>query len=237
MHNWMGVTLTCVVLSVSVDLHAAQTQPVPDNPLRAQTFLGFNPKTRCPDLLIADEGTRAVVVFWVPQSGTPSKIFIKSSSGSSALDSAAIGCVSKLRFAPATTLGTGDLIDSWQQIGFRWANQGTADEMRTMTSQNSPSGASRASGPIAGAPAQMTVNARQDQADSQTDSVIVHVCVDEAGKLTQEPTIVHSSGMAALDRAAVSIAASGSAYYRPDNSSNGSPISGCAQLAIKFDAK
>jgi hypothetical protein len=65
----------------------------------------------------------------------------------------------------------------------------------------------------------------------------VHVCVDQTGRLEQDPTIVHSSGVAAVDQAAVRIAASGSAYYRPDLSSNGPPVSGCAQLAIKFETK
>jgi TonB family protein len=237
MANWFSATLTCVVLSAPVDIYAAQTQPVPANPLWAQTFLGVNPKTQCPDLRIADEGTLAVVLFWVPRRGIPSQISIKSSSGSNALDSAAISCVSRLRFAPATTLGDGDPIDSWQQIAFRWAIQRNADEARAMTSQNPSSGASQAPEPIARAPAQMATNARQDDSSGQANSVTVHVCVDETGRLERDPTIVHSSGTASLDQAAVRIAASGSAYYRPDTSSNGPPVSGCAQLAIKFDVK
>jgi TonB family protein len=217
MHNWLGATLTCVVLSVPVDVHAAPVPPVPENPLQAQTALGFNPKTRCPDLRITDAGTMAVVVFWLPSSGIPSHISIRSSSGSNALDSATISCVSRLRFAAATTLGNGDPIDSWQQIALSWAG--------------------RPSEPIEGAPAKITANAKQDDSRSQANNVTVHVCVDEAGKLEQDPTIVHSSGIASLDQAAVRIAASGSAYYRPDTSPNGPPASGCAQLAIKFDMK
>jgi len=232
MNSWLGVALACAALGVPVNVHAAQTPPVPDNPLRAQTSLGFNLKTRCPDLRIADEGTTAVVVFWLPRSGTPSQISIRSSSGSNALDSAAISCVSRLRFAPATTLGDGDPIDSWQQIALRWANQGHSDEARAMTSQ----------GPSPGAPAQMAASARQetsggDATGGHADSVTVHVCVDATGRLEQDPTIVHSSGVASLDQAAVRIAASGSAYYRQDTSSNGPPVSGCVQLAIKFDVK
>jgi TonB family protein len=169
---------------------------------------------------MADEGTIAVVVFWLPSSGTPSHISIKSSSGSNALDSAAISCVSRLRFAAATRLGDGEPIDSWQQIAFRWINQGIADETRAMSS-----------------PAQMAANARQDHSAGDANSVTVRVCVDKTGRLEQDPTIVHSSGMASLDQAAVKIAASGSAYYRPDTSSNGPPVSGCAQLAIKFESK
>jgi TonB family protein len=217
MHNWLGATLTCVVLSVPVDVHSAPLPRVPENPLQAQTALGFNPKTLCPDLRITDAGTMAVVVFWLPVSGVPSHISIRSSSGSNALDSATITCVSKLRFAAATTLGNGDPIDSWQQIALSWA--------------------SRASEPIAAAPAKITANAKQDDSRGQANNVTVHVCVDEAGKLEQDPTIVHSSGITSLDQAAVRIAASGSAYYRPDTSPNGPRASGCAQLAIKFDMK
>jgi len=217
MRNWLGATLPWVVLSGPVGVHAVQVPPVPDNPLWAQTSLGFNPKTRCPDLRITDSGTVAVVVFWLPSSGIPSHISIKSSSGSNALDSATISCVSRLRFAAATTLGDGNPIDSWQQISLTWA--------------------SRASEPIAAAPAQITANVKQDDSGGQYNNVTVRVCVDETGKLEQEPTIVHSSGMASLDQAAMRIAASGSAYYRPDTSPNGPRASGCAQLTIGFYTK
>jgi TonB family protein len=235
MHNWLGVTLACVVLSVRADISAAEAQPV--TYIRAQTSLGFNPTTRCPDLRIADDGTMAVIVFWLPKNGIQSQISIKSSSGSNALDSAAISCVSKLRFASATRVGDGEPIDSWQQIAFRWANQGNADETRAMSSQNPSSGGSRSSEPIARAPAQIAANARQEDSGGRADSVTVRVCVDETGRLEKDPTIVHSSGITSLDHAAVRIAASGSAYYRPDTSSNGPPVSGCVQLAIKFEMK
>jgi hypothetical protein len=211
MRSWLGATLTCVVLNVPVHVHAAEVPPAPENPLQAQTALGFSPKKRCPDLRITDAGAMAVVVFWLPRSGIPSHISLKSSSGSNALDSATISCVSRLRFAAATTLGDGDPIDSWQQIAFGWAGRTPEPE------------------PIAGAPT--------DDTRGPANDVTVRVCVDEAGRLKQDPTIVHSSGMASLDQAAVRIAASGSAYYRPDTSPNGPAASGCAQLAIKFDVK
>jgi outer membrane biosynthesis protein TonB len=218
MHNWLGAILACVILSVVVNAHAAELPPVPENPLQAQTALFFNPKTRCPDLRITDAGTVAVVVFWLPRSGgVPAHVSIKSSSGSDALDSATISCVSKLRFSAVTTPGAGDPIDSWQQIAFTWA--------------------SRASEPIEDAPAEMAANAKQDDPGGRAKTVTVHVCVDEAGKLKEDPTIVHSSGMASFDQAAMRIAASGSAYYRPDTSPNRPPASGCAQLMIKFDMK
>ena len=234
MNSWFSVTLTCAVLTVRADISAAQTKPIPDNPPLAQTSLGFNPKTRCPDLRLADEGTLAVVVFWVPRSGIPSQISIKSSSGSKDLDSAAVSCVSKLRFAPITRLGDGEPLDSWQQIAWRWAERGNPDG-RAMTSQSPVSTAGQVSEPVAGAPNQVAVERRQSDPRGQADSVTVHVCVDETGKLKQAPTIVHSSGNAGLDEAAVKIAASGSAYYRPGTSSAGVAMSGCAQLAIKFE--
>jgi TonB family protein len=236
MKGWFSVTLMCAVLTVRADISAAQTQPVPDNPPLAQTSLGFSPKSRCPDLRIADEGTLAVVVFWVPLSGIPSHISIKSSSGSNALDSAAVSCVSKLRFAPVTQPGGGEPLDSWQQIAWKWAASGNADR-GAMTSQSPLSAAGQASEPVAGASNQVAPERRQNDSRGQADSVTVHVCVDEAGKLKQDPTIVRSSGNAGLDEAAVKIAASGSAYYRPRASLDGVPMSGCAQLAIKFEAQ
>src|ERR1700684_3391784 len=123
MHKWLGATLACVVLSVPVSVYAAPVPPVPENPLQAQTALGFNIKTYCPDLRIADGGIVAVVVFWLPNSGIPSRISIRSSSGSDALDSATVSCVSRLRFAAATTVRSGEPIDSWQPFAFGQASR------------------------------------------------------------------------------------------------------------------
>ena len=214
MNKWVGVTLACASLGVSAVASAGKIPPVPDNPMEAQTSLGFSARKICPDLRIADDGTAAVVVFWLPGSGIASQISIKSSSGSSALDSAAMSCVAKLRFAPATRLGDGESIDSWQQFALRWAREGNTYESRAPTV-----GASQTPEPATGA---------------QADSVTVHVCADETGKLKQEPTIVRSSGKESLDQAALHIAAAGSAYYRPEAASSGS---GCAQLVIRFEAK
>ena len=221
-----GAALTGVVaMSTAAGIHAAQIPPPPANPRWAQTSLGFNPKTSCPDLRMADEGTIAVIVFWLPSSGIPAKISVKTSSGSNSLDSAAVDCVTKLRFAAATTLGTGDPIDSWQQVAFRWADRG----------QSLPSERGNATASVAGASAQAAAHIRPDNA--ATNTVTVHVCADETGRLEHDPTIVHSSGIDSLDQAALRIAASGSSYYRPVTSSGGPPVSGCAQLAIKFDTQ
>ncbi len=234
MHNWLLLTLTCVLLSARADISAAEPEPV--HYIRAQTSLGFNPKTRCPELRVTDEGTAAVIVFWLPSRGLQSRFSIKSSSGSNALDSAALSCVAKLRFASATRVGDGEPIDSWQQIAFRWADQGNANETRAMSRHNQSSGTSRSPEPIAGAPAQLAADARPRDSGGP-DSVTVHVCVDDTGRLDHDPTIVRSSGVTALDQAAVRIAASGSPYYRPHTSSNGRSVSGCVQLAIKFELK
>jgi hypothetical protein len=217
MQQSLRAALIGVILSVPVDIHAAQIPPVPDHPREAQTSLGFNPKTRCPDLRITDAGTIAVVVFWLPRSGIPSRIAIKSSSGSNALDSATIRCVSQLRFAAATTLGDGDPVDSWQQIAFGWAGQAPES--------------------VAAAQAGTTAGANPRQSGGEVDNVTVRVCVDETGRLRQDPTIIHSSGVASIDQAAARIAAAGSAFYRPDTAPTGPPASGCAELTIKFDLK
>ena len=214
MNHWIGVTLAIVGLNGPATTYAAQIPPVPDNPLRAQTLLGFSLKSRCPDLRMVDGGTRTVVVFWVPKRGTHSQISLKKSSGSDELDSAAIGCVSKLRFAPLTTPGDGEPVDSWQQIALSWVDQ-----------------------PTAAAPARIQAGPKPDDSSGQGDTVTVHVCVDEHGRLVKEPAIVQSSGVASLDQAAVKIAAAGSAYYHPLTSSSKPSTSGCAQLAIKFDTK
>jgi hypothetical protein len=65
--------------------------------------------------------------------------------------------------------------------------------------------------------------------------VELRVCADQAGRLSQDPTIVHSSGDPGLDQAAVRIAKSGSGNYRPAETLNGKPVSGCAQLSIRFE--
>lgn len=208
------LALACAGLSFQSNMSSAENIPIPDNPIQAQTALGFNPKNRCPDLRLADEGTIAVVVFMVGRSGIPSQVSIKSTSGSAGLDAAAVGCVLKLRFAPATRLGDGEPFDAWQQIAWRWADRGNQDGRQNSTISNSSPTQAAGAG-----------------------EVTVHVCVDDEGKLKQNPSVVHSSGDARLDEAAVKIAASAPQYYRPGTSVDGKAVSGCAQLAIRFETK
>lgn len=233
MSKWIGVTLACAAVWVSADATAGKIPPVPDNPMQAQTSLGFNTKKSCPDLRISDEGNLAVVVFWLTGGGIPAQLSIKTSSGSSALDAAALSCAAKLRFAPATRLGDGETIDSWQQVGFRWVEtRGPAAAASQGVGTGQAAEANQASGPVAGVPARVGADAKPGDFGAQANSVTVHVCADESGKLKQDPTIVRSSGNASVDQAAVHIAASGSPYYRP-----GAPVSGCAQLVIQFETK
>src|ERR1700731_1812347 len=172
----------------------------------------------------------------VGPSGVPSRASIKSSSGSEALDTAAMNCVLKLRFQPATRAGDGVAVDSWQEIAWRWAiqggqnrdPQGTASRASTQDEQNS----------IAlMAAKENDAGVRPESSPPKEAKVELHVCSDVTGKLVQDPTIIRSSGDPGLDQAAVAIAPSGSGNYRPAVTSGGKPVSGCAQLAIKFEIK
>ena len=60
---------------------------------------------------------------------------------------------------------------------------------------------------------------------------------NEAGQLTQAPTVLRSSGDPTLDAAALKIAKAGSGSYRPDATLNGKPLSGCAQVTIRFETR
>jgi TonB family protein len=62
----------------------------------------------------------------------------------------------------------------------------------------------------------------------------VRVCADESGKLTRDPVITHSSGDAGLDAAALGVARSGAAYYRPAGAAG---VSGCVDIAVRFEPK
>jgi TonB family protein len=220
MHNWRFAALTCACLSVQANMGMAQVGPAPKEPLQAQVSWLFNPTKLCPDVRVAKEDdTAAVVVFLVGRSGVPSRPSIKLSSRSEALDAAAIKCVSRLRFQPAIHLGDGEPMDSWQQIGWRWASQ-------------EPHG-----DPIVAAPKEGEIGQKPEGPQNKDGRVAVRVCTDDAGKLAQDPTILRSSGNAGLDEAAVKIAQSGSPYYRPGTTLNGKPVSGCAQLVIQFETK
>jgi protein TonB len=64
----------------------------------------------------------------------------------------------------------------------------------------------------------------------------VHVCVDQRGKLTGEPSIVRSSGHPRLDEGALKLAKAGSGRYRP-TMEDGQPVSSCYPMRIKFQLR
>ena len=229
MFKWRYTALICAVLGVHANIGSAQNAPDPDATLQAHVAWTFNPIRRCPDLRIAEDGTASVVVFLVARSGIPSRISIKSSSGSQALDAAAMNCVSKLRFDPATRLGDGDPIESWQEIAWKWASQEHHGEP--------PGTATRTSALPAALDSTASSAASNRTGGSQDRSVAVRVCADDTGKLSQDPTILRSSGNPGFDEAATKIARSGSPYYRPGTNSGGKPVSGCVQLVIEFETK
>jgi len=236
MHKSRSTTLTCaVLLAVQANTGAAENMPGPASISLAHVAWRSDPIRQCPDLRIAAEGA-AVVVFLVGVSGVPTRASIHSSSGSEALDTAAMNCVLKLRFQPATRAGDGVAVDSWQEVAWRWATQreqhrdpeGTASRASPLNEQNS----------IALAAAQENdASVRPDSSPPKETKVELHVCSDVAGKLAQDPTIIRSSGDPGLDEAAVAIAKSGSGYYRPAVTLGGKPVSGCAHVAIKFETK
>lgn len=226
MRKWQCAILICAAqLTAQSNICSAQSVPAGASISQAHVAWTSDPARRCPDLRIADDGAVAVVVFLVSSGGVPSRASIKSSSGSEALDAAALNCVMKLKFQPATRVGDGAPVDSWQAMAWRWVSR--------------PSQASAPQPPqnaiaLVGTPEAAAVGRPEN---SPLKEVEVRVCSDAAGKLVQDPTIIHSSGDPGLDQAAVKIAKSGSGYYRPATYSVGQPVSGCAQLAIKFEIK
>jgi TonB family protein len=231
MRTRRSALLTCAtLLAVCAQTVSTRGAAPPSVELRdASIAIGYDLSGRCPDLTQADtqDGAAALVVLVVGPSGVPSQPSIKSSSGSESLDAAAISCVMKLRFLPAVRAGEGSAMASWQEIAWKWSRvhltlsplgAGTASTTATATTATTVAGAGQASGssrPGAGTPE-------------------VRVCVDESGQLAQDPLITRSSGDPGLDAAAVRIARSGAPYYRP---AVATPVSGCVQLAVKFETK
>ncbi|HEX4387863.1 MAG TPA: TonB family protein [Steroidobacteraceae bacterium] len=67
-----------------------------------------------------------------------------------------------------------------------------------------------------------------------THAVETRACADGNGRV-QEPTVVHSSGNAQLDQAAVNIARSGSAYLRQAAESDNKTAPRCVHMAVQFE--
>ena len=225
-----SLLLACATLCAAW-LSPARGAPPQGAELRDATVaLGYDPRGRCPELIQAEteDGAAALVVLVVGPSGVPSQPSIKSSSGSESLDAAALRCVMQLRFSPAVRAGEGSAVSSWQEIAWKWGRGHLAP-------------AAPAAGPAAGNAtatlAATTIAAAASipaASGSAAGPAEVRVCADESGRLIQDPVVTRSSGDARLDAAAVGIARSGVPYYRPGGAAS---VSGCVQLAIKFEQK
>ena|GEM_PF-852706 len=260
-HAWPVTLAFSLLLALPAVPVPALGGPPPNNLPEARPAPLYNPVSKCPRVRIADEGTIAVVVFLVGSTGVPSKASIGKSSQSKDLDAAALECVTKLRFLPSVRVGEGTAVDAWQKLGWRWTQPSQADAGGSGTTQTSaaaaapaPAAASPAAaatapaavatagsaggaalaGAAAAAPA-ASAGTGAARASAAAAPVELRVCADEAGRLSQEPTIVHSSGNPGLDQAALRIAKSGSGNYRPAPTLNGKPATGCAQVSIRFE--
>ncbi len=233
MRTWWCTTRTCIfLLAVHVSAAAPQGIPVPASASLAHLAWKSDQLRQCPDLRIAGDGA-AVVLFLVGVSGVPSRASLKSSSGSEALDAAAMNCVLKLRFQPATRAGDGVAIESWQEVAWRWATQREQHGgVQGIADRAAPGSDANSIAPIA--TNKIAASVRPENSATRKLEVELHVCSDVAGKLLQEPSVIRSSGDPGIDEAAVAIAKSGSGYYRPATALGGKPVSGCALVAIKF---
>jgi len=195
------------LLALAADSAAAQeAQEIRD----ATVAMGFDTKSRCPDLLHTDaqDVTAALILFEVGPTGVPSRAAVKSSSGSADLDAAAAACVLRLRFLPVVHAGDGNAVSSWQEIAWKWGRQHFATPP--------PPGA------VGGAPAPVTSPA-PEPAGSSAGSAEVRVCVDAGGRLAQDPALTRSSGDAALDATTLRFARSAAGAY---------PAPGCVRLTL-----
>ncbi len=190
------------LLALAADIAAAQeAAEIRD----ATVAMGFDSKSRCPDLLHTDaqDGAGALILFVVGPTGVPSRAAVKSSSGAADLDAAAVACVLRLRFLPVVNAGDGNAVSSWQEIAWKWGRQHTAT-------------------PAPGAAAPVTSPA-PEPARSRAVSAEVRVCVDAGGRLVQDPALTRSSGDSALDAATVRVARAAAGAY---------PAPGCVRLTF-----
>jgi TonB family protein len=190
----------------------------------ATVAIGHDAKDRCPELVQSEtqDPEAALVVLIVGPSGVPSQASIKTSSGSEALDQAALSCVARLRFLPAVRAGEGAAVAAWEEIAWKWG--------RAHFAQAPPASAA----PAAGAAAPGLATATLSAGAARALQAEVRVCADESGKLTRDPLVTHSSGDAGLDAAALAVARSGAPYYRPPGAAG---VSGCVDLAVRFEPK
>jgi TonB family protein len=216
------VAAVCLCLGLQAQLAGAQTSPPTSSLARAHVAPTYSVSSRCPDVRAADpdEAGTALVVLYVGPTGVPSKVSLRSSSGSDTLDNAALNCVPKLRFLPKTSLGDAAPMASWQLSAWK-----AAPAPRTEVS--SPSAAAAAPPPAVAGSGPGRSSGAAAAPSSAPPLAEVRVCVDDSGKLTQDPKLTRSSGDSGFDAAALSIARAGSGSYRA--------AAGCLQLAIRSE--
>jgi TonB family protein len=229
MNTRRSAFLACAALAAAIAAPAWAGPPAGAELREASVAVGFETQGRCPGLIQTDvqEPSAALVVLVVGPSGVPSQPSIKTSSGSEGLDAAALSCVMKLRFLPAVRAGEGSAMASWQEIAWKWGREHYAQSQQAAGS--APAAAIATPAVAAGTAAPGPAGAPPAPGGAE-----VRVCADENGKLTQDPVITRSSGDPGLDQAALRIARSGAPWYRPAGTT---AVTGCAQLAIKFETK
>lgn len=196
----------------------------------ASPAVRYSPADRCTNLRISDDGTFAIVLFQVSAGGAPSQPSVRLSSGSQALDTAAIDCAMKLKYHPATRVGEGTPVDSWQQISLRWVTPPGAPAVAAApVTTTAPATAATSMAPAAAAAATgaAVATAPAAAAHAASGSADVRACSDGTGHLAQEPAVVRSSGDATLDAAAVKIARGASGSY---------PAGGCVRVTVRPDS-
>jgi len=67
-------------------------------------------------------------------------------------------------------------------------------------------------------------------------AVTMHSCVGPDGKLTEEPSVMKSSGSARLDGGAMRLAKAASGKYTPATE-DGKPVAGCVNFIVKFQLR
>jgi TonB family protein len=198
----------------------------------AQLAWGSNPAKRCPELhqSTAEEGAVAVVKLMVGPTGAPSQPSIRSSSGSVGFDAAAVGCVAKLHFLPATRYGDGAAVPSRQQFALKWTGAVSVPQAARCETTGAPQDSTEAP-TVVTEPAQ---GAERDQPGPTRARAGVCVCVDETGKVAEAPILTNSSGMPGFDKAALELSAA--AHYRPATAASGKPAAGCFRFKVGIAA-
>jgi TonB family protein len=140
------------------------------------------------------------------------------SSGFSQLDSAALACIKKARFAPATR--NGEPIEFVGEVIWRW-------RLPAMLKTCEQPHISANTEEMTGVTSVVTLKPAPDAAHraSGGGSATVCVCLDDSGKVVNDPLISASSGSAFFDSGAINVAKS--MHYNP-----GRP--GCTRMKIVF---